>query len=63
MENITTTSITASEAERTKTEIHALLNQYPELGMNPGYVAALGGSPAVSLSGPGKPTPSPLGRC
>ncbi len=46
MENITTTRITASEAERTKTEIHALLNQYPELGMNPGYIAALGEIPS-----------------
>ncbi len=46
MENITTTRITASEAERTKTEIHALLNQYPELGMNPGYIAALGELPS-----------------
>jgi len=46
MDNITATSITASEAQRTKTEIHALLNQYPELGMNPGYVAALGDLPS-----------------
>lgn len=52
MENITTTSITASEAERTKTEIHALLNQYPELGMNPGYVAALGTPQRYHCQGP-----------
>lgn len=36
----------ASEAERTQTEIHALLNRYPELGMNQGYVAALSELPS-----------------
>lgn len=41
MGNSTVTKISASEVQRTKTEIHALLNQYPELGMNQGYVAAL----------------------
>lgn len=46
MENITVTRITASEAQRTKTEIHALLNQYPELGMNQGYVTALAALPS-----------------
>ena len=46
MENVTNTSITASEAQRTKAEIHVLLNQYPELGMNQGYVAALSELPS-----------------
>ncbi len=46
MENITATSITASEAQRTKTEIRALLNQYPELGTDQGYVAVLGELPS-----------------
>lgn len=35
-----------SEAEHTKTEIHTLLNRYPELGMNQGYVAALSELPS-----------------
>lgn len=35
-----------SEAQRTKTEIHTLLNQYPELGMDRGYVEALGELPS-----------------
>ena len=43
MENINTQ---ASEAERTQKEIHALLNQYPELGMNQSYVAALSELPS-----------------
>ena len=38
MKNIITQ---AGETERTQTKIHALLNRYPELGMNQGYVAAL----------------------
>lgn len=46
MENSTVTQISASEAQRTKTEIHALLNQYPELGINQGYVAALSKLPS-----------------
>lgn len=41
MENSAVTKISASEAERTKKEIHALLKQYPELGVNQEYVAAL----------------------
>lgn len=46
MGNSTVTKISASEVQRTKTEIHALLNQYPELGMNQGYVAALSELPS-----------------
>lgn len=46
MGNSTVTKISASEAQRTKTEIHVLLNQYPELGMNQGYVAALSELPS-----------------
>ena len=46
MGNSTVTKISASEAQRTKMEIHALLNQYPELGMNQGYVAALSELPS-----------------
>ena len=45
MGNSTVTKISASEAQRTKMEIHALLNQYPELGMNQEYVAALAALP------------------
>lgn len=41
-----TINMTASEAERTKNEIRALLNTYPELGTNQGYVAALEQLPA-----------------
>lgn len=41
MGNSTVTKISASEAERTQKEIHALLKQHPELGMNQEYVAAL----------------------
>lgn len=41
MGNSTVTKISASEAERTQKEIHALLKQYPELGINQEYVAAL----------------------
>lgn len=41
MGNSIVTKISASEAEHTQREIHALLNQYPELGMNQEYVAAL----------------------
>lgn len=43
MEKINTT---ASEAEQTKNEIRALLNTYPELGADQGYVAALEQLPA-----------------
>lgn len=43
MERINTT---ASEAEQTKNEIRALLNTYPELGADRGYVAALEQLPA-----------------
>lgn len=46
MGNNTVTKISASEVQRTKTEIHALLNQYPELGTNQGYVAALSELPS-----------------
>ena len=45
MENNAVTKISTSEAQRTKTEIHALLNQYPELGVNRGFVAALSALP------------------
>lgn len=43
MGNSTVTKISASEAERTQKEIHALLSQYPELE---GYVAALSELPS-----------------
>ena len=46
MKNINTSHITASEAERTKKEIHTLLKMYPELGADQGYVAALEQLPA-----------------
>lgn len=46
MGNSTVTKISASEAEHTQGEIHALLKQYPELGMNQGYVAALSELPS-----------------
>lgn len=46
MGNSTVTKISASEAERTQKEIHALLKQYPELGMNQEYVAALAELPS-----------------
>lgn len=46
MGNRTVAKISASEAERTQKEIHALLNQYPELGMNQEYVAALAALPS-----------------
>ena len=46
MGNSTVTKISASEAERTQKEIHALLNQYPELGLNQEYVAALAALPS-----------------
>jgi hypothetical protein len=46
MGNNTVAKISASEAERTQREIHALLKQYPELGMNQEYVAALGELPS-----------------
>lgn len=48
MGNNTVTKISASEVQRTKTEIHALLNQYPELGTNQGYVAALSELPKTA---------------
>lgn len=43
MENINTT---AYDVEQTRNEIRALLNTYPELGVNQGYVAALEQLPA-----------------
>lgn len=43
MKNI---NATASEPERTKEEIHMLLNMYPELGADQGYVAALAELPS-----------------
>lgn len=46
MGNSTVTKISASEAERTQKEIHALLKQYPELGVNQEYVAALAELPS-----------------
>ncbi len=46
MKKITDTSITASEAKCTQKEIHALLKQCPELGMNHGYVDALAALPS-----------------
>lgn len=51
MGNNTVAKISASEAERTQREIHALLKQYPELymnqlGVNQEYVAALGELPS-----------------
>lgn len=46
MENINTPHMTASEAALTKNEIRTLLNMYPELGVDRGYVAALEQLPA-----------------
>lgn len=46
MKAINTTHTVASEVERTKKELHTLLNMYPELGMNQGYVAALAELPS-----------------
>lgn len=46
MGNSTVAKISASEAEHTQREIHALLKQYPELGMDQGYMAALAALPS-----------------
>ena len=46
MDNINTNHMTASEAARTKKEIHTLLSTYPELGADQRYVAALEQFPA-----------------
>ncbi len=46
MGNSTVTKISASEAERTQREIHALLKQHPELGTNCEYVASLAALPS-----------------
>lgn len=50
-------NITASEAECTKNEIRALLNTYPELGMNQAYVAALSQLPAGIIASARKHDP------
>lgn len=46
MGNSTVTKISASEAERTQKEIHALLEQHRELGTSCEYVAALAELPS-----------------
>lgn len=48
---------TAYEAERTKNEIRSLLNTYPELGVNQGYVAALEQLPAGIIASARKSDP------
>lgn len=57
MKNVTDTSITASEAERTRKQLYALFKQYPELGVNQQYVAALAALPSGIIVRAGKYDP------